>query len=100
MKDSIVAYVFLLLFAVIIIAPVAIMILDDDADVSCFYSISEEEENNGNEKNKALDLLIFKPILGPFSNFDVERPLTMAYATRKYSKPQLNIVSPPPKFIS
>ena len=85
---------FTVLFMAIITAPSIIMVLDDSVDISVFYSLSEEEEENNNlkivysENEEHIDSL---------SNSLKNNNL--GYFFKNYSKPNLNLISPPPDFI-
>ncbi|WP_241491422.1 hypothetical protein [Lacinutrix mariniflava] len=78
----------------IITAPSIIVALDDSVDISVFYSMSEEEEENHNLKlvfhNNEEDLLCLENVL-IINN--------LGYFFKNYSKPHLNLISPPPDFI-
>ena len=99
MNKSIITYFFMILFGALIFAPAIIMAIDDSADLSCFYSISEEEEENkGNEKNKVLDLIISMSLLDAIIFSKLKACNTCFYEFKNYCKPQLNHISPPPEF--
>ncbi|MFI0428732.1 hypothetical protein [Mariniflexile sp. HMF6888] len=80
----------------LIVAPSVIVVLDDSIDTSIFYSITEEEEN-GKTKN----------LISPFSlqnndfltDFKLKSHLFFCYHFKNYSKPHLNLISPPPEHI-
>ncbi len=89
----------MIFFVVLISAPAVIFAIDDSIDLSSFYSISEEEvEKQDNEKNKELkDIKSFEFLT---STLHSESKVCSAsfYELRIYSKPYLNLFSPPPKF--
>jgi len=85
-----------LLFLAFLTAPTVIAMADNSIDVSIFYATSEEEDKN---PKKNIELL-FSDI--DFSEtayliFKIENHLT--YFNKRYSKPHLNLISPPPKFV-
>lgn len=87
-----IAVFFTILFMALISAPTVIMSIDDSLDTTCFYSISEEEENT-NVK------LLFDKNLEPSENslvFEVGGNL-FGYAFKTYPKPHLNLFFPPPE---
>ncbi len=91
-KKSI-ATLFSILFLAFISAPAVIVALDDTADVSMFYSIAEEENEN-----------VKFPLLEDDSNelnniFSVDCKENLGYRFRQYPKPHLNLIFPPPDFI-
>ncbi|WP_299249112.1 hypothetical protein [uncultured Lacinutrix sp.] len=85
---------FTILFLAIITAPSIIMILDDTVDISVFYSLSEEEEEIKHAKllfsDNEEDLDYLRSIL---------KTNNLCYFFKNYSKPHLNLISPPPDFI-
>lgn len=72
------------------------MVVDDSIDISVFYSLSEEEE-----EEESIDIeLIFHQDEEEFITFTKkERFIHLGYHFKKYSKPHLNFISPPPDFI-
>lgn len=92
MSKKAIAILFSILFVAFISAPSIIVAVDENVDVSIFYSITEEE----NESFKF-----------PLSNSDFNE-LENLYATnaqdylgyyfKNYSKPHLNLISPPPDY--
>ncbi|MFV0540439.1 MAG: hypothetical protein ACK5MZ_04260 [Aestuariibaculum sp.] len=94
MAKTSIAIFFTVLFMALIVTPTVIVALDNTFDTSIFYSMAEEEEN-GKQKN----------VLSPFSlqnndmttNFELKNLLAFSYQFKKYAKPHLNLVSPPPE---
>jgi hypothetical protein len=76
----------------LISAPSIITAMDDSFDVSIFYSITEEEET-------AKILLEIKPVEAEHLEFDYSDN-NLGYYYKSYSKPHLNLIFPPPEFIS
>ena len=90
-----IAVFFTILFMALISAPTIILSFDDSVDVSSFYSLNEEEENEN-----------LKLVFEDFSE-DTEALFVgltdghfIGYTFKTYPKPHLNLVSPPPEFIS
>ena len=90
-----IAIFFTILFMALISAPTIILSFDDSVDVSSFYGINEEEESENLK-------LVFEDI-----SEDSEHVLVVlkdvhviGYAFKAYPKPHLNLISPPPEFIS
>lgn len=76
-------------------APTVILSFDDSVDVSFFYSISEEEEESESLKLAVEEVsLDYEDVF-----FDINQTEIVGYTYRTYSKPHLNIISPPPDFI-
>lgn len=78
----------------LITAPSVVAIIEDSVDTSMFYSISEEEESGK-----------FKNVVSPFflkdqdalSSFFLNNQTCFAYHFKRYAKPHLNLISPPPE---
>jgi hypothetical protein len=77
----------------IIIAPSVILVVDESVDVSVFYSITEEEENN------VIKLTFSENNYEDEAFSDVTNKKHLAYYFKNYPKPHLNLISPPPEFI-
>lgn len=87
-----IALCFVILFAMMISAPTIIVSCDDSADISAFFGMNEEEEQEDMK-------LLFDQILEEHEDFSVEvsKLEHINYASNKYHKPYLNLISPPPK---
>lgn len=98
MSRKIVSLVLSIIFMLFIAAPTIIIIVDNSIDVSTFYTSGEEEEK-GSEKNKDNDLLFLEFNINEdvFASKKVENNL--GYYSKTYSKPHLNLISPPPELI-
>ncbi|WP_156133133.1 hypothetical protein [Lacinutrix sp. Hel_I_90] len=79
--------------------PSILVFVDNSIDISFLMNVSEEEEEKGNTKNKELEVFVSNTSLGSdhFSNSETED--NVRYTYKKYSKPHLNLISPPPEFI-
>ncbi|WP_052461143.1 hypothetical protein [Psychroserpens mesophilus] len=99
MAKNITATFFLILFAFLISAPTVILAIDDTADISYFYSITEEEENNTSKKISELDVIASDNIINLESLYFSNRGNSLEYRFKTYPKPHLNLISPPPEFI-
>ncbi len=94
MTKQTIALFFTLIFVALITVPTVVVAIDDTFDSSIFYSVTEEEEN-GKTKN----------LISPFSiqnnditsNFELQNYLFFSYQFKNYSKPHLNLISPPPE---
>lgn len=75
--------------------PTVLVIVDDNLDTSIFFSISEEEEK-GSEKDMTIKVYL--------SEINIDYPelvahsagISLLYFYKNYTKPHLNIISPPP----
>ncbi|WP_299333367.1 hypothetical protein [uncultured Psychroserpens sp.] len=84
----------------LIVAPAVIMAIDESMDMSCLYNISEEEEEKESEKNKELEVFVDCTGENEESFISTNRNKYLVYAFKNYPKPHLNLISPPPEFIS
>lgn len=78
-----------------IVLPVAFIIVDDAFDASMSFSVFEEEEKGG-EKDMDIELLFDMNIDCSDLTFKSSEH-GMLYFYKRYAKPYLNIISPPPK---
>ena len=91
MGKKTIAILFSILFVAFITAPTIIIAVDNSVDVSIFYSITEEENEN-----------LKLPF--PDNGFNgLENLITLdtkensGYYFKNYPKPHLNLISPPPE---
>ena len=91
MNKKAIAYFFSIVFMAFIMAPTVIVALDKSIDTSIFYSLAEGENNH-----------VITPLFSEQNNFSAfvsestnEKLFASAYID--YSKPHLNLVSPPPE---
>ncbi|MDO6491252.1 MAG: hypothetical protein ACSHW4_07730 [Cellulophaga sp.] len=92
MYKKIISIFFTVLFLAFLSAPTIITMVNDSVDISAFYSMSEEEEGHNAKKFLNSD---------NFSEIDisyVEEKSKQAYTSKKYPRPLINLVSPPPDF--
>lgn len=84
-----------IIFLSFLVTPTIIVVLDDSIDISLFYTMLEEEEN-GVEKNKIDEVLILQRDTS--ESFFISKKINhhTAYFFKKYQKPYLNHISPPP----
>ena len=82
------------MFLTILTAPSIITFIDDNTDVSVFYSLSEEEEENASFK-----MVFTKGIEENNSFYYLLQSENLGYYCKNYPKPHLNFTAPPPDFI-
>jgi hypothetical protein len=89
-----IAIFFTILFMGIISAPSLIMTMDDSIDVTCFFGINEEEENESFK-------LVFEAISSSHEDsfLDSKNAHKVAYIFKAYAKPHLNQIFPPPELV-
>ncbi|MEP1487822.1 MAG: hypothetical protein ABJK28_05305 [Algibacter sp.] len=98
MSRNIISILMSSLFLVLIATPTIVTFIDDSIDVSFFYDSGEEEEGNEkSEKNKEKEVLLFEFsfLESDFTDYETENNLEFFF--KKYSKPHLNLISPPPQ---
>ena len=98
MNKSLLAIFFSFLFLSLALAPTVLLTIDESIDLSFFYDISEEEEEK--ESHKEFEKFVVD------LDTDIEGFITsnnreyIEYAFNTYQKPHLNLIFPPPEFIS
>ena len=97
MSQSISSIFLSLLFLAFLAAPTIISMVDDSVDISIFYSTTEEEEKGG-EKVKIFEALFDNNSFNETYFQLTELVHNQKYFFKKYSKPHLNLTSPPPEF--
>ncbi len=86
-----------LIFLALLAAPTIILLVDDSVDISVFYSTSEEEEKSS-ETSKTVEV-VFNNLTGNDADFSFTKSINQhGYYFKKYPKPHLNLISPPPEF--
>ncbi len=96
MIKNLVSVFFTVLFMAITTVPSIISVMDDSMDVSIFYDLSEEEEEKENEKTKVLEFF-FEANKEPISFMEYNGTECLGFNYKKYPKPHLNLISPPPE---
>ncbi|MCF7567340.1 hypothetical protein L3X37_03035 [Sabulilitoribacter arenilitoris] len=96
MYRKVVSTFFLIIFTAFVSGPTIILMVDDTIDVSAFYASSEEEEK-GNEKEKDKELLFFETLDSDSNIYSNRETIGLVYFFKKYSKPHLNLILPPPE---
>lgn len=86
---------FSVIFLLYTIVPTIIIIVDNTVDVSIVFSASEEEEI---EVEKKLDIEVVIPTKKNYdqASFSTIAKTYLVYFHKKYTKPHLNIILPPP----
>lgn len=96
MSRNIASILMSLLFLVLIAAPSIVTLIDDSIDTSFFYDSGEEEEGSEkSEKNK--EVLLFELNFFESETTASEIKNNLDFFLKKYSKPHLNLVLPPPE---
>ena len=96
MSKKLVSVFLSVIFLLFMVTPSIIVMFDDSIDVSISFSGSEEEEQ-GNEKHLDIEIL-FSNLKANESNcvFMISEN-NLGYYFKKYAKPHLNFISPPPE---
>lgn len=92
MSKQLISIFFSILFLGLITAPSIIIAIDADVDVSILYSVSEEEE-----ENKSINLVVTEQKETTESIYKEIAFLRLDYLFKSYTKPALNLISPPPE---
>lgn len=96
MSRSLISILLSTIFVALLVAPTVIILVDDSIDVSAFYASTEEEEK-GIEKSKDKEVFFseYNIIESDFVLNETEN--NVQYYFKKYAKPHLNLISPPPE---
>lgn len=86
-----IAISFIIIFVSLIAAPSIITAFDDSIDTSIFYSLTEEEEHC---KSKIVPH--FSSDNDALTDISLQSNKFFSYQFKNYSKPHLNLISPPP----
>ena len=97
MKRNFVSILFFLNFLIFLSAPTVISFIDEGVDISVFFSLAEEEENGSCKVKPVKDIILEHQINEDFVSLK-EKVAFLSYYLKNYSKPHINLVSPPPKF--
>ncbi|MDD7884771.1 hypothetical protein [Flavivirga sp. 57AJ16] len=97
MSRNIISICFSIIFMLFLTTPTITAILDDSIDISFFFSLSEEEEKGG-KKNKNVEVLFFDLHVNELDFASNETENDLEYYFKKYPKPHLNLISPPPDY--
>lgn len=90
-----VSIVFGIIFVTFLVTPTIISIIDDSIDISVFYT-STEEEDKGFEKDK-IDFISLDNSFNQIDFFFKNSEDNLTYYSKKYPKPYLNLLLPPPQ---
>lgn len=101
MPKTLISLLFTIIFALLFSGPTIISILDKDLDVSMFYSLAEEEEEENSKESVKLisfELNAHNDISYVFSFSEIDN--SFIFYLKTYSQLYLENVSPPPKSIA
>lgn len=94
MLRKVTSILFSVAFLLYTVTPSILMIVDESIDISILFSSSEEEEE---EKHLTIDVLYSTVRTKNSDLVFAYSEKSLAYLDKKYTKPNLNIISPPPK---
>ena len=78
-------------------APTIAFIVDKNVDICLVSDINEEEK--GNETFKNIEIIFSDSDSSKDSFLDLKNENLFEYYFKKYSKPHLNLISPPPDLL-
>lgn len=87
------------MFILMIVMPTVILVFDDTADVSIFFSTSEEEKDKNQEKNLDKEFVSLWTKNALKSSEEVFNQINIEYFFETYAKPDIELFSPPPKVV-
>ncbi|KGL59994.1 hypothetical protein SAMN04487762_0263 [Polaribacter sp. Hel1_33_78] len=99
MKTKI-AFFFIILFSILIVAPTILSFVDANKNVAFFLEINEEEENKGKEAAKDLKIKIY-PSDNCSSLFlkGIQKKKNISFTSKNYISEYPKITTPPPEFL-
>jgi hypothetical protein len=99
MYKTIVAVFFSFIFMALISAPTVSVVLNSDFDVSILLDSSEEEEKEGKESSKDIEVKILQIRDDSGSSFFDSSSSISGFYSNTYSSKHFKLVSPPPQNI-
>lgn len=96
MPKSLVSILLTLIFVGFLTAPTIIKLVDDSVDISIFYTTSSPEEDKGIEKSNNVEVLFTSLLMSDLDFYSKENKDNLGFYFKNYSKPHLNLISPPP----
>jgi len=97
MFKTITSFFFSLIFIAFMAAPTIAFLADTNVDICLVNDINEEEK--GNENFKDIEILFSDSNSSKDSFLDLKNENLLEYYFKKYSKPHLNLISPPPDLL-
>lgn len=87
------------MFVLFLTAPSVILVIDKNADVSIFYNTAAPEEEEKQGVSKDTEVVYYKAVnTSPFNETGIAEN-NLEYFFKKYQKPHLNLISPPPEHL-
>jgi len=97
MFKMITSFLFSLIFIAFMAAPTIAFLVDKNVDICLVSDINEEEK--GNETIKDIEIIFSDSNSSKDSFLDLKNKNLLEYNSKKYSKPHLNLISPPPDLL-
>lgn len=92
---------FTLIFSILLITPTVISLVDDNLDISFCLNLNEEEENNGNEISKDVELKIhLEESFDVFLLNAIQKKKNISFCYKNYDSEYQKITTPPPEVLS
>jgi len=97
MYKSTIAVFFSLLFVTLITAPTVVLAMDSDYDVSILLETNEEEEKEGKESLKDIEVKVLQILQKSSSDILFSDISILGFHSNKYSSAHKELLSPPPE---
>lgn len=91
------SFFFPLIFIAFLAAPTIAILVDKNVDICLVSDINEEEK--GNETFIDIEIIFSDSNSSKDSLLDLKNEYLLEYYFKKYSKPHLNLISPPPDLL-
>lgn len=98
MYKSIVAIFFSLLFVTLLTAPTIVLVIDADYDVSILLETNEEEEKEGKESLKDIEVKVLQIAQKSSSDILSSKTSILGFHSNTYSSTHQELLSPPPEY--
>jgi len=98
MYKSTIAIFFSLLFVTLVTAPTIALVMDADYDVSILLETNEEEEKEGKESLKDIEVKVLQILQKSSSDILSSQISILGFYSNTYSSAHKELVSPPPEY--
>lgn len=99
MYKSTLAIFFSILFVVLNFAPTMVTLLDTEYDISILLDASEEEEKEGKESTKDIEIKILHVFEYDANDFFTSSSSVLGFYSNSYSSTHTELSYPPPKTV-
>jgi hypothetical protein len=89
------------MFSISLITPAVVSLFDGGKDIAFFIDMNEEEDNQGNETAKDLEIKIYSTEhYGAMLLNGIQKKKNVSFQSKTYTSQYPKNTTPPPKFLS